>query len=412
MADGRRTNSASFRPAESPLHCGPSISQDFVDKAALVPNVKSRVWPKKKTGGLWCHIFVNPVFAEAGFNPALIIGRRGINTRRIHELTGTKVRLRGAGSGHMESGGKEANVCLMLAIAGEGESPKTFVKAVEMALCLMEEVDKCVRKWTKTLSNWSFSCALPRNRVYWIGNLSVLAKEYLEPVLVRHGLHCPCASVKPQKFSWLRIREAQPGQHQRECSKNGSERSADMTHQLGLGYLRTYSSTKLVPGPQSEPTEFNHADALNTSKHGLHTVYEEDVQSISDLPNTNLVDESRFRGSLRAAGGNIFRHPNASPTALLRRSRVHSGMTGVTEVLFDGADLCSVHQGGISIREIANSTRSSWPLCTNDRHADFYSEPYQVTSECVPRRSWKFTSVREWKESFPNNVRFRVSLSL
>ena len=52
---------------------------------------------------LWVHISLHP--GDPGFHICrVIIGKKGTNVSCIHAVTGTKLRLRGRGSGHIEVG--------------------------------------------------------------------------------------------------------------------------------------------------------------------------------------------------------------------------------------------------------------------------------------------------------------------
>jgi len=72
----------------------------------------------------------------------IIIGRQGCNTRGIAEKTGAKVRVRGKGSGHLESGtGREAPTPLMLVVAAEADNRDGFFEAVRLTLQLLGQVE-------------------------------------------------------------------------------------------------------------------------------------------------------------------------------------------------------------------------------------------------------------------------------
>eukprot|EP00435_Cladocopium_sp_Y103_P004050 s4725_g1.t1 len=102
---------------------------------------------------LWVHIYLhmriegrsldehgNPRFFD--LVPALI-GRCGCHTRRIHEITDAKIRIRGQGSGHWEIEGKyEAPVPLMVAISTDHQDPIRFRMAVEMMLKEIKRTEK------------------------------------------------------------------------------------------------------------------------------------------------------------------------------------------------------------------------------------------------------------------------------
>ena len=57
-----------------------------------------------------------------------LIGRRGLNLRKIAEATDSKIRVRGRGSGHLEpEAGKEAPTPLMVAIT---TNKRTLISSV------------------------------------------------------------------------------------------------------------------------------------------------------------------------------------------------------------------------------------------------------------------------------------------
>ena len=77
----------------------------------------------------------------------LIIGHGGCHVKEIFVATGAKVRIRGKGSGHMETGtGLEAEVPLQLAISCPPDNPEGFHAAVTMTVALLYRVDA---KFTK-----------------------------------------------------------------------------------------------------------------------------------------------------------------------------------------------------------------------------------------------------------------------
>jgi len=74
-----------------------------------------------------------------------VIGYRGSNVHRIHDMTGAKVRVRGRGSGHLEvetdKGKKEAPVPLMIAVTIDGLSETEFKQAVRMVIHILKNID-------------------------------------------------------------------------------------------------------------------------------------------------------------------------------------------------------------------------------------------------------------------------------
>jgi len=93
---------------------------------------------------LWCHVYMNPCMLEPGFDLVQkVIGRTGCNTRAIFESTGTKIRVRGRGSGHIEHRlGREAPVPLMVALAAESDCPEGFSRAVVLTKELLQDTEK------------------------------------------------------------------------------------------------------------------------------------------------------------------------------------------------------------------------------------------------------------------------------
>merc|ERR1712187_458060 len=95
---------------------------------------------KSKRSRFWCNIRIDEdVLKVDGFDliPKLI-GSKGQNTRDIGKKTDTKVRIRGRGSGHVETGtDKEANAHLMMAIAAEHGRKDDFRRAVVLVKDLL-----------------------------------------------------------------------------------------------------------------------------------------------------------------------------------------------------------------------------------------------------------------------------------
>jgi len=93
---------------------------------------------------LWCHVFINPCMLEPGFDLVKkLIGKNGSNTRGIFESTGTKIRVRGEGSGHIERRlGREAPAPLMVALASESGCTDSFSRAVVLTKELLQDTTK------------------------------------------------------------------------------------------------------------------------------------------------------------------------------------------------------------------------------------------------------------------------------
>ncbi|CAK9034072.1 unnamed protein product [Durusdinium trenchii] len=90
---------------------------------------------------LWAHIYLH--MQQEGFDlvPRLI-GRKGCNMRKIADLTGAKIRIRGRGSGHLEVDGKyEAPTPLMVAVTTNLEDPDKFRQAMQMTLKELKSVE-------------------------------------------------------------------------------------------------------------------------------------------------------------------------------------------------------------------------------------------------------------------------------
>ena len=67
-----------------------------------------------------------------------IIGQGGIHVRTIAENTRSKIRVRGRGSGHKETDGREASVPLMISISAAGTEAGNFATAVSSVIQLLE----------------------------------------------------------------------------------------------------------------------------------------------------------------------------------------------------------------------------------------------------------------------------------
>mmetsp|Transcript_54367 Transcript_54367/g.86504 ORF Transcript_54367/g.86504 Transcript_54367/m.86504 type:complete len:338 (-) Transcript_54367:31-1044(-) len=73
----------------------------------------------------------------------MVIGKGGQNTKDIYFQTGCKIRVRGRGSGHLEQGtSEEAPTPLMLAVTAEPNNKAGFIKAVELSLALLENLEE------------------------------------------------------------------------------------------------------------------------------------------------------------------------------------------------------------------------------------------------------------------------------
>merc|ERR1712187_385540 len=142
---------------------------------------------------LWCHVHINEdALKLEGFDliPRLI-GSKGKNTRDIWEKTGTKVRVRGRGSGHIEQNtGKEAPSHLMMAIAAEHGRKEDFRAAVARVKGLLEQVFMQIDEHCQ---QHRFSRS--RHSDFWIGEFSDVAFDSLI------GLSFPPAPAKEKAVS-------------------------------------------------------------------------------------------------------------------------------------------------------------------------------------------------------------------
>jgi len=89
----------------------------------------------------WCHIYLS--MQDARFEPVpAIIGRSGKNTGTIAEATGTKIRIRGRGSGHLEYNGREVNAPLMMAVTADVGNRAGFEAALIQGIELLKMVER------------------------------------------------------------------------------------------------------------------------------------------------------------------------------------------------------------------------------------------------------------------------------
>lgn len=137
---------------------------------------------------LWCHLYLNPVMLQPGFDLSKkIIGRGGCNTRSIFETTGAKIRLRGSGSGHLEWVGqryrREAPVPLMLAITGEAGLPDKFCEALQMALDLLHKVGRRFEDFWCQQMGAHLPVTLSAGPLFWVGSLSEGSSRCVAPML-------------------------------------------------------------------------------------------------------------------------------------------------------------------------------------------------------------------------------------
>jgi len=80
----------------------------------------------------------------------MLIGRGGNKMRRIAEVTGAKIRIRGRGSGHLEIDGKEeAPTPLMVAVTTDQTDHTAFARAIQMTLVELRTVEERFKMFCK-----------------------------------------------------------------------------------------------------------------------------------------------------------------------------------------------------------------------------------------------------------------------
>jgi len=133
---------------------------------------------------LWCHIYIDMEilrWRDFDLMPKLI-GCSGRNTREVWEKTGTKVRIRGRGSGHLETTTqREANAHLMVAVAADHGRADDFRTAVLMVKNLLEEVENkfnehCQRKGGRRCQKQM------HHRRFWMGEIPETSKVTIDDV--------------------------------------------------------------------------------------------------------------------------------------------------------------------------------------------------------------------------------------
>jgi hypothetical protein len=147
---------------------------DANDRLAMFPE---RCEPSKRGASrTWCHIYLDEKMLSPCFDLVQkLIGRGGCNTRAIFEATGTKVRIRGRGSGHYEQGRKaEADAHLMIALTAERGRTNEFCKAFEMTRDLAERFAK------QFDAHSGKRCDAGR---FWLGGTSEDVPQLLGPII-------------------------------------------------------------------------------------------------------------------------------------------------------------------------------------------------------------------------------------
>jgi hypothetical protein len=131
---------------------------------------------------LYCHIFLDPAMLEPGFDLVKkLIGKGGTHTRAIFEATRTKVRVRGRGSEHIETDGREAPVPLMIALAAEHNIPEDFRTAFTMTKKHLFDMSALFDKFMHRRGQLNESTA--EHRRFWVGEMSEASKACLGPLL-------------------------------------------------------------------------------------------------------------------------------------------------------------------------------------------------------------------------------------
>jgi len=155
------------------------VAPKSISKVGLPPQLGQRCLQFR--GRLWCHLYLNPEMLRPGFDlNKKIIGHGGCCTRGIHDATGTKIRLRGRGSGHLE-GEHEAPAPLMLAITGEKGKTANFCRAIQMAAELLRDISKRFRSFCdqrgrqqrgKQQRSGGQPPTGPSDPLFWVGEIS------------------------------------------------------------------------------------------------------------------------------------------------------------------------------------------------------------------------------------------------
>ncbi|CAK0837737.1 unnamed protein product [Prorocentrum cordatum] len=163
-----------------------TAAADGWSSAALPPTER----PRRDRGThhlqrLWCYFHIENM-AVPGFDLVpIIIGLRGCNTRRIAELTGAKVRVRGKGSRHLEPvTGKEAPVPLSLVVTCFGSQPDNFLEACVQATMLLRHVEQ-------RYFDWRSQCGAAHAETEEAFTLELKCRETWEGLRARLGDQAP-----------------------------------------------------------------------------------------------------------------------------------------------------------------------------------------------------------------------------
>jgi hypothetical protein len=107
----------------------------------------------------------------------VIIGTNGENTKRIHQATHAKLRIRGKGSGHQETDMGEAPVHLQIAVTSELNNPIGFARAIEEIISLLNV--NVQANFIRYCDQWNLSHDLSNHPLWTYGEMSLDAEELL-----------------------------------------------------------------------------------------------------------------------------------------------------------------------------------------------------------------------------------------
>jgi hypothetical protein len=125
---------------------------------------------------LWCHIFLNNHDPDFELVP-LLIGKDGCHFREIYNATNAKIRVRGRGSGFLETNSQEAPVPLMVAI--KSEHPGDFKMATRMMIARLGKVKGLFELFCQQQKN-AQGYRMPRQQKLWrFGEMSKEAETIL-----------------------------------------------------------------------------------------------------------------------------------------------------------------------------------------------------------------------------------------
>ena len=121
-----------------------------------------------------------------------IIGISGANMKAISDVTDTKLRVRGCGSGHLEFDGKghnaEAPAHLMLAVTGH----KGHLAQLHRAVLLSIELLLCVQSQLREFCGHDVFQSFGLSTIFGFGDVSCDARSLMAP-LVRLHSYVPCS---------------------------------------------------------------------------------------------------------------------------------------------------------------------------------------------------------------------------